>query len=347
MTLHLVGLPHTEFTDDFSWCAFTALGKTFATMMTRLGHDVVVYGGHNNEAECAEHVKCHNSPQTAEFFVPPWTQEYFAPMNERVIAAMRRRIKPGDLILLSMGVVQLPIQNAFPGNVSIEYCVGYGGSTAPVRVFPSEAWRHVIYGHGAPNVMVITGMASDAVIPHFLDSTKFPAGEGGDYLLFVGRLNGMKGEQVAVAASQLSGLPLKIVGPGTPPDYGEYLGVVGPAKRAELMGGARAVIMPSLFPEPFGLVAVEAQMTGTPVITTNWGAFTETVEQGVSGFRCTLLSEFSQAAIDAGELDRAAIRERALRLYSTDAVGPQYERLFERVRALYPDRFWRGDAVIG
>jgi glycosyltransferase involved in cell wall biosynthesis len=263
-------------------------------------------------------------------------------MNERVVVEMRKRIQPGDLILLSMGVVQLPIQDAFPGNISVEYCVGYGGATAPARVFPSEAWRHVIYGHRAENVMVIRGYCTDAVIPHFLDPDQFPFGKGSDYLLFVGRLGGLKGEEIAVQTSQMTGIPLKIVGPGPVPDYGEYFGVVGPKERAELMGGALALMMPSQFPEPFGLVAIEAQMCGTPVLSTDWGAATETVQNGVSGYRCSTMDDFAKAAVECSSLSRAKIRKRALSLYSTDAVAPQYEAFFERLKTIYPSHFPEG-----
>ena len=350
-TLHVVGLPHTETTDDFSWCAFTSLHVAFCKMMTRFGYEVILYAGHNNEAECAEHVKCHNSPKSTDFFVPPWTQEYFQPMNDRVIAAMKKRIKPGDLILLSMGVVQLPIQNAFPDNISVEFCVGYGGSTAPARVFPSWAWLHVMKGHAAglrqENIMTLRGGATDIAIPHFLDPELFPKGNGGDYLLFVGRMGGMKGEQVAIQVSQETGIPLKLVGPDYHGDYGEYLGVVKPKERAELMGGALALIAPSQFPEPFGLVVIEAQMCGTPVITTDWGAFTETVEQNVTGYRCAHVKEFVNAVLRLHEqyigtgkvIDREYIRQRALRLYSIDAVAPQYDAFFKRLEYIYPDKF--------
>ena len=93
MRLHLVGLPHTEFTDEFSWCAFTALGFTFSTMMTRQGHEVILYGGERTDADCAEFVACHG-PVSTEFHVPGWTQAYFSDMNERVIEEMRERIRP-------------------------------------------------------------------------------------------------------------------------------------------------------------------------------------------------------------------------------------------------------------
>lgn len=330
MRLHLVGLPHTDFTDEFSWCAFTSLGLTFSTMMSRLGHEVFLYGGQNNDAECAEFISCHGEVST-EFHVPEWTQDYFAEMNANVIREMGQRIQPGDFILLSMGVCQLPIQNAFPNNVSVEYCVGYGGSTSPARVFPSEAWRHIIYGQGAQNVMVIRGMCTDAVIPHFLDPDKFPEGTGGDYLLFMGRHGSMKGEEVALQVAEETGLELIDIGPGGK--------VVGPKERADLMGGARAVLTPSMFPEPFCLVAIEAQMTGTPVLSTDWGAFTETVQNGVSGFRCSTIPEFVTAAKAVAFLDRKQVRGRALSLYSTTAIGPQYEGFFERLKVIYPEKF--------
>lgn len=342
MRLHLLSLPHTETTSDYSWCAFTSLVRNMATMMTREGHEVILYAGPHNDAECTEHVVCSEQPVTCNPFVPPWTYEYFAPMNNKIIEEMRKRIKPGDLILQSTSL-QSVIGEAFPNNISVEYAIGYGGCRAACRVFPSEAWRHEIYGRDAAargeDIHTVMGWASDCVIPHMLDVDQFPEGKGGDYLLFIGRLNSMKGEDVAVETSKRTGIPLKIVGSGTPPDYGEYLGVVKPKERAELMGGALAFMCPSIFPEPFGLVAIEAQMVGTPVLSTDWGAFTETVKQGVTGYRCVTVNDFVKAAKDIKHLDRNKIRERAIRKYSFGAIGPQYTNFFERLKEIMGDRY--------
>jgi glycosyltransferase involved in cell wall biosynthesis len=109
-----------------------------------------------------------------------------------------------------------------------------------------------------------------------------------------------------------------IAGVGTPPTYGEYLGPVG-LERAELYQNAKAVFVPTTYVEPYGTVNVEAQMCGTPVITTDWGAFTETVIDGVTGYRCRTFGEFVQASIDAPKLDRNVIRQRALE--TVDLVG--------------------------
>ena len=340
MTLHLQSMPHTETTDSYSWCAFTSLIQSFATMMTRHGTEVILYAGEDNEAECAEHVVCSDKPKDTKPFVPPWTAEYFAPMNGRTIAQMSKRIKPGDIILRQQGPCSEVVAHAFPNNLNCEAFCGYAGATAPAKVYPSEAWRHLVLGWQCglrgENVHTIWGMSSDVTIPHFLDVTKFPQGSGGEYLLFVGRLGGMKGDNIAASVAKELGIPLKVVGFGTPPEYGEYLGVVKPKERAELMGGALAMFAPSQFPEPFGLVAIEAQMCGTPVLTTDWGAFTETVEQGVTGYRCNSVAEFTRAVMDVKALDRDHIRERAIRLYSHEAIAPQYAEYFERIAMVFP-----------
>jgi glycosyltransferase involved in cell wall biosynthesis len=339
-TIHLLSLPHTETTKDYSWCAFTSLVINMATMMTREGHKVILYAGENNEAECFEHINCSGKPKSSNFFVPPWTYEYFKPMNDKIIEEMSKRIRGGDLILQSTSL-QSVIADKFPSIISMEYAIGYGGCKSPCRVFPAEAWRHEIYGRDAnargEDIHTVMGYSSDCVIPHMLNVDQFPEGKGdGGYLLFVGRLGGMKGEQVAIETSKRTGIPLKLAGPGTPPAYGEYLGVLQPEERAKVMGGAIAVIAPSMFPEPFCLVVTEAQMCGTPTITTDWGAVTFTNENNVSGYRCSTLDEFEQAVYDCKKLDRKKIRQRAIDLFSFDAVAPQYTKFFHRLEKIMP-----------
>jgi glycosyltransferase involved in cell wall biosynthesis len=105
------------------------------------------------------------------------------------------------------------------------------------------------------------------------------------------------------------------------------------------MAGARALLCPTTYIEPFGAVAVEAQICGTPAIATDWGAFPETVEQGVGGYRFRTLAEGVKAVELAGKLKSKEIRQAALATYSLDAVGPRYDRWFKQLLTIW-DRGW-------
>jgi glycosyltransferase involved in cell wall biosynthesis len=103
------------------------------------------------------------------------------------------------------------------------------------------------------------------------------------------------------------------------------------AEKIELLGRASAMVFPIRWPEPFGLVMVEAMACGTPVITTNWGAAPELVEDGVTGFRRDAEDDLVEMVGHVGELDPAACRRRVEDLFSGEAMVRGYEALFGRV----------------
>jgi glycosyltransferase involved in cell wall biosynthesis len=316
---HVVGLPF----ESSPACAYEGKVVRFVRMMRARGHTVIHYEVLPDEID------------PARSFVPGSSS--WRAMNDRVIGQIRENAEPTDFICLIAGLCQKPIADAFPTMQAIEFGVGYGGTFADFRVFESHAWMHTVYGaQSGGDAHGIDGRFYDAVIPNYFDVEDFPAGDGdGGYFLFIGRLIERKGAHIAAEVCRRLGVPLIVAGEGDPPDYGTYIGLVGPAERARLMGGARALFVPTLYVEPFGGVAVEAMLCGTPVITTDWGAFTETVVDGVTGFRCRTFAEFLEAAGCADELDRDAIRQRAVERYSLEAVAPMYERYFTRLSALW------------
>ena len=352
MIFHVVSLPHTQTTREYSSCAYTQKVVGFCRMMQERGHVVFLYSGEHNEAACHEHVTCITEEERAASLAGAhYTKGGFDPrslywraFNGSVIAEVARRTQPRDFICLIGGHAQRPVADAFPGLQSVEFGVGYGGWFSRYRVFESHAWRHACYGARAPggDASAVDGEWFDDVIPGYLDPADFPLRtEPDDYFLYVGRMIERKGYRIAQDVCQHLGVRLLLAGPERDPGgYGEYVGVVGPEDRARLMGGARALFAPTLYLEPFGNVVVEAQACGTPAITSNWGAFTETVEHGRTGFRCRTLREFVDAAIAATSLDRDYIHRRAVSLYSLDAVGAQYEAYFERLLTLWGDG-WR------
>jgi glycosyltransferase involved in cell wall biosynthesis len=364
VTIHVLGLPHTETTRDrFSFCAYTQKALKLAEMLTRRGHHVVLYAGAANDAQVSEHVPLVTRREQAAWFAgwdpaksywdPPRAWETDTPwwttFNERAVAAIRERAQPGDILSITMGSSHRPVADAVAdlGVMAVETGVGYQGVWAPYRVFESWAWRHYLAAKAPADDVRFY----DEVIPNYFEPGAFPRGTGGGgYYLFIGRLVGRKGPQIAAEACQRLGAKLVVAGQGALSwnrelivcgdgtqlrgDL-EYVGLVGPEERAQLMGEAIATFVPTMYLEPFGGVAVESQLTGTPAITTDWGAFTETVEPGSSGYRCRTLAEFAAAAAAASSLDRDWIRDHAIVTWSTDAIAPRFEAYFARLATLW------------
>ena len=351
MRFHVVALPHTQVTKDFTSCAFTEKVRRFCIMMTNLGHEVILYAGEKNEAPVTEHVVCisesmravavgdkHYTTASFDTNLPYWQV-----FNATVINKMRERLEPKDFICLIGGYAHKPIADAFPNHTSVEFGIGYGGTFAKYRVFESYAWMHSIYA-GHVNPTTVDGGFFDAVIPGYLEPEMFPAGDGdGDYYFYIGRIIDRKGYRIAQEVCERLGKRLILAGPGEGSGYGEFIGNVGPEERAKLMGGAIALFAPTLYIEPFGNIAIEAQVCGTPTITTDWGAFTETNINGVTGYRCRTLADFVRAAEDVKSLDRAAIRQHAIERYSLEVVGKQYEDYFTRLLTLWDDGWYQLD----
>lgn len=367
MRLHVIGLPWTETTHEMLTCAYTAKVVKFGKMMTDLGHEVILYSGEENEAVCAEHVPLITREERIGWFGEHdqnsvWGHVTWDPnsapwrtMNARATAEIMARAEQRDIICLIAGQAQLPVVNALPNLTACEPFVGYKGIIGG-RVhcaFESHVWRHYIHGArtATGDATYDDGRFYDAVIPNYFDPDQFDVGlEPDDYLLFLGRVSARKNPHVAAMIAQELGMRLVVAGPGVSDvqpgrivadgcvleaDDLVYAGVADVATRRALLSNAKALLMPTAFLEPFGGVAVEAMLSGTPAVTTDWGAFTETVQPGLSGYRFHTLAEGCQATLDACELDRAAIADYAFNRYSLEAVGPQFDRWFRQLDGLW------------
>lgn len=345
---HLVSLPHTQTTLAYSACAFTEKVRKFAIMMMDLGHEVFLYAGDQNEAPCTEHVVCfteqdrlkhtkgeHFIGASWDYSLPAWRN-----MNQIAAEEIKKRRQPQDFVCIIGGLANKELADLLPDMMVVEFGIGYGGSFAKYRVFESYAWMHTTYGAQGPhnNPNAVDGRWYDAVIPGYFEVERFEHSvEKDDYFLYVGRMTQRKGLQVAYDLAQATGIPLHTAGVGdlTPPDWVTHHGEIGPELRNKLMSRARFVIVPTIYIEPFGNVAVEAQACGTPVLTTDWGAMTETVIDGATGYRCRLLREFVEAAEKVKTLDPQVIRQHALDNYSLPVIARKYEAYFERLLTLH------------
>lgn len=344
MKLHLVALPHTSTTfAGYEQCAFTRKVRDFPAMMKPHGYKTFLYGSDKSDAD-AELVTCITTAQQ-EYFLSEydWFQKgmyYQIPFDDnlpiwrffikKVITELKKRVSQDDYILISSPIYYKPLQREFPSIKIIEYGIGYPTVLAPYRVFESEAWRNYCYGS---NPISDVGYMNDAVIPNYYDASRFPlVKKKQDYFVFMGRPNPAKGwAWIQILASR--GHHIKVAGAQeiTDPNI-EWVGYVDGAKKAELLGNAKALLSPTIYLEPFGGVVAEAALCGTPAITTDWGCYHETVEHGKTGYRARNFTEISQYIDEVDSLDPVYISNRAQSLWSTSIVGQQYHDYFQRIK---------------
>ena len=170
-------------------------------------------------------------------------------------------------------------------------------------------------------------------------------GERPTYLAFLGRASPEKGLDLAIAIARKCGIPLKIaakvdsvdsayfnktIRPMLGQDGVEFIGEIGDAEKSSFLSGAVGLLMPIDWPEPFGLVMIEAMACGTPVIAFDRGSTSEIIEDGLTGFIARDTSEFIHAVPLLARLSRAAIRRRFEERFIADRMAKDYLRLYRK-----------------
>lgn len=230
---------------------------------------------------------------------------------------------PTPVVTTVHGRVDLPELRALLGDFPRAALVAI--SDAQRASLPGASWVATVH-HGLP-----------------VEAIPFSAA-GGEPLVFLGRMSPEKGADVAIDVAVAAGLPLILAARIAPderaffdervrPRLGHplvrFIGEVDETQKRSLLGSARALLSPIDWPEPFGLVMIEAMACGTPVVTRPCGAAPEIVRHGVTGFLASDRDGLVEAVRAAGRLDRAACRRHVERRFSAQAMAARYERLYE------------------
>ncbi|RDZ28572.1 glycosyltransferase family 4 protein [Lysobacter silvisoli] len=180
------------------------------------------------------------------------------------------------------------------------------------------------------------------------DLYPFVAEPSGGYLAFLGRISPEKRLDRAIEIARRAGYPLKIAAKVDKADLDyfhetiepllgapgiEFVGEIGDAQKAEFLGQAAALLFPIDWPEPFGLVMIEAMACGTPVIGWNCGSVPEVLDEGLSGRIVDSIDAAVAAVADLRDFDRARIRAVFERRYSAAAMAQDYVQLYTRLAA--------------
>jgi glycosyltransferase involved in cell wall biosynthesis len=178
-----------------------------------------------------------------------------------------------------------------------------------------------------------------------IDENQFSPGKGDKgYLLYFGRIHPHKGAAEAIKIAAAAGEKLLICGlvqdeayfetqvrPWIDGDHVIYKGNVGPAERNTIMGGARALLHPISFDEPFGLSVAEAMLCGTPVIAFERGSMKELIKDGETGFLVESIEEAVKALQRLDHISRTACRDHAMEKFSSQPMVRHYMRLYDQV----------------
>ncbi len=184
-------------------------------------------------------------------------------------------------------------------------------------------------------------------VHHGLPPTLYrPSRRAEDYAVFLGRIAPEKRPDRAIRIARRAGIPLRIaakvdmvdrayfereIAPLLELDGVEFIGEVGDREKEELLRGARALLFPIDWPEPFGLVMIEAMACGTPVVAWRCGSVPEVVDHGVTGFVVESEDQAVEALERAVLLDRARVRARFEERFTADRMAREYLEIYARL----------------
>lgn len=177
------------------------------------------------------------------------------------------------------------------------------------------------------------------------------APEGGSYLAFLGRISPEKRVDRAIHIASALGVPLKIAAKvdRVDEDYFneeivpllnnplvEFVGEIDDSRKSAFLGAARALLFPIDWPEPFGLVMIEAMACGTPVVAFDGGSVREVIDPGITGFIVNDHEQAIEATRLVGDLDRRRIRDTFERRFTARRMAEDYLRLYEHTASADP-----------
>jgi glycosyltransferase involved in cell wall biosynthesis len=374
--LHILGLPHTITTNAFSHCAFTGKVLRFSPMMRSRGFEVFHYGVETSESRADKQIDLLSLGEWRDLRVkslkalhPELSMEEcdrqvndhksfigdLANAGAPVYHEFNRRLRPQilknyrsprtDIICLPFGKAHDPALEGLD-YVYVESGIGYPDSERGFRIFESNAWMHhelAKAGKQCQNYWF--------VVPNYYNVLEWPLRLDPEprTIGFFGRLTPLKGVAiVAEVAKYFPDVKFILCGQGDASSWLTSKNIVYKPplqgdERGTYLGSLTALMAPTDFIEPFCGVAVEAQLCGTPVLTPNCGAQTETVEQGKTGLRCQTLADYCLGVRIAleGKFDREYIAQRARSKWDMYEVAKEYEYAFKVINDVYnPQNGW-------
>ena len=259
---------------------------------------------------------------------------------------VRRRAKEFDIIHFHVDVLQFPVFRnlAHKCVTTLHGRLDLPESHPIYRAFPEMPLISISDRQRAPMPQTANWIST---VPHGLpdDGASFSP-QGGKYLAFLGRIAPEKRPDRAIEIAKRARLPLKIaakidqvdreyfehiIKPMLDHPLIEFVGEIGEREKREFLGNATALLFPIDWPEPFGLVMIEAMSAGTPVIAWRRGSVPEVVDEAVTGFVVESLEGALDAVERAPSMSRSLVRQRFQERFTAFQMAQGYLKAFDRL----------------
>jgi glycosyltransferase involved in cell wall biosynthesis len=315
--------------------------------LVRRGHDVTLFA--SGDSRTRARLVPTSERSLRQQFTLQEMQELAIPLHQAMLSEVLQHAAEFDIIHCHNDYwvfpfepfVPTPVVTTLHGRLDLRYL-------PPIfERFPRSNVISISYHQRAPLASVHphwVGMVYNAV-----PVAEFPFSETpGDYFVFLGRIAPEKRVDWAIEIAKRTGIKLKIAAKVDVYDREyfereikhlldhpliEFLGEVDEQEKRALLAGAYALVFPIDWPEPFGMVMIEAMACGTPVLAMSRGSVPEVLRHGVSGLVGNSVDELVALAPQLGLLSRRACRIEAERRFSTRAMAGSYEQIYHRVIA--------------
>ena len=344
MIFHCLSVPYSPTIKDVSLCAFVQKVYKFCDEMTKRGHAVYHYGHENSIVNCTEHINITNNDILINSYgnLNDWKTKGFNQsvnteavkiFNDNCVTELNKRIKSSnEFILCWFGFAHEPCVKQFYNKaIVVEPSIGYDSMFAPIKMFETHSQMHKMHGYSKTHVEL---GCEYVVYPGFDADDFIYKKEKSNTALFLGRIIQDKGAQLAYDICNHVGQDIVFAGPNIlnlkETKHCKFAGFVDPTQRKQLLSEVKFLFAPSLFIEPCNWAVIEAQFSGTPTITTNFGGFTETVLQGETGLRCSSINDMVYAIQNIGKLiNPENCYKNAMSKYTVKQQSDCYEYIFK------------------
>jgi glycosyltransferase involved in cell wall biosynthesis len=312
--------------------------------LVRLGHDVTLFASGDSITN-SKLVPCSVTALRLDANVRDMTPYYIMMLDE-----VYRRVDDFDVLHFHIDHLHYPLMRAFSDRMLTTL---HGRLDLPdLPPFYSRFPELPLVSISNSQRLPMPPVSWASTIYHGLPKNLLPFKNQPDpgYLAFLGRISPEKGPERAIEIAVRAGFPLKIaakidavdrrywqevVAPlvAAHPNV-EFIGEINDWQKAEFLGNARALLFPIAWPEPFGLVMIEAMACGTPVIAFESGSVPEVIDDGITGFVVGSIAEAVTALGHIGGLDRRSIRLQFEQRFTVDRMAQDYLDTYRRLPRL-------------